>query len=62
MIDRKHLENQLASLESQRKATEVQLAQIDGAIRMCRTMLGKLEREEDEAKAKDAETVAVESN
>jgi len=51
-VSKEHLVGQLASLEQEKELTIGRIHQIDGAARLCRTLIGKLEREEDEAKAK----------
>lgn len=50
-LDRKQLEGQLESLDAQRRHAERTLAEIAGAERMCRHLLGLMDREEDARKA-----------
>lgn len=51
-ITKEHLLGQLSSFEAQHDQLVAQIQQVDGAARLCRALIGKLEREEDEAKAK----------
>lgn len=54
-ITKSQLQAELASLESQREQAVAQVCQIDGACRVCRKLIGDLERAEDQERAKAAE-------
>lgn len=56
-IDEVYLTGQLECFESQKTQLVGQLHQIEGAARLCRAMLGKVQRENDEAEeARNAES------
>ncbi len=52
MIGRTELETQIASLERQQAEARETYLKCDGALSMARHLLGKVLRDEDEAKAK----------
>lgn len=60
-ITREHLQSQIDSFESQRQQLLAQLHQVEGGLRTCRGLVGKLEREaEARAATPDAPPAATE--